>query len=196
MDIKCQYCWTVVQEEGECKDCHFKLNREPRFLEWEFYYKVYPKQRAIQLKPHHDKTNHFSIIWTKDRKTLTPEILTLLDKTLRDYITVNGNVLHFRIIRACKNCTYGRFEQEFEDKILDMRKQYPFLSRIKDLTLDDPKHQFLKEHEVWDEDHPIIHHIHSESDNPVWVDFMRNSSRNSVLTLKITPFSTFYPMLQ
>lgn len=88
--------------------------------------------------------------------------------------------------------TYGRFEQELED----MRKHYPFLSRIKDLTLDDPKHQFLKEHEVWDEDHPIIHHIHSESDDPVWVDFMRNSSRNSVLTLKITPFSTFYPMLQ
>lgn len=182
MDIKCKRCWTLNDKE-ECEDCKFKLNRPPRFLEWEFRYRVYPKQRAIQFKPHHDKTNHFSIVWTKNKKGLSLYNLTLMDKILRNYIEAHGNTLSFRIIRACKNCTYGRFEQDFEDMILEMRKHYP-LCKNKDLTLDDPKHDFLKQSEIWDEDHPIIHHIHSESDDPIWVDFLRNSSRNSVLTLK------------
>lgn len=188
LDNKCERCWNVTQEslneQGECASCEFKLNRPPRVLEWKFYYRVYSKQRAIQLKPCHDKTNHFSIVWTKDRKGLSLEAFNKLDMMLRAYIESRNNVLNFRIIRACKNCTYGRFEQDFEEMILEMRKNYP-LCKNKDLTLDDPKHQFLKTDEVWDEDHPIIHHIHSESDDAVWVDFMRNSSRNSVLTLKV-----------
>lgn len=68
--------------------------------------------------------------------------------------------------------------------IMELRKTYPLCSH-KDLTLGDSKHHFLKELEVWDEEHPIIHHIHSQSDDATWTDFLRNSSRNSVLTLNV-----------
>lgn len=128
MDVKCKRCWSQSEEtlnvNGECKSCEFKLNRAPRFLEWDFCYRVYTKQRAIQFKPLHDKANHFSIVWTKDRKGLTLEDLNKMDEIIKTYIRSNGNVLTFRIIRACKNCTYGRFEQEFEDIILDLRKKF------------------------------------------------------------------------
>lgn len=65
-------------------------------------YRVYPKQCAIQLKPLHDKTNHFSIIWTKDKGA---------SKTSFSTIETDRNCnLQFVILRACANCTYGRFD--------------------------------------------------------------------------------------
>jgi len=64
-------------------------------------------------------------------------------------------------IRVCANCTYGRFDQSFEDLIIDIRNTYPGISTKKDLPLDDEQHQDLKEVELWDEHHPIIFHIHN-----------------------------------
>ena len=192
---KCERCWQIVNIEdlsvdNECKHCVKILNSDPRNMEWGFRYRAYKKQRVIQLKPVHDNTNHFSIIWTKNKKNMTEEHFNQIDQALREYIISNNNKMSFRIIRACKNCTYGRFEQSFEDIILGLRKQYDICA-IKDLTLDDTKHEFLKKVEVWDVDHPIIHHIHSKSEtddqdqDQIWTDFLRNSSRNSTLLLNI-----------
>lgn len=186
MDVsKCTRCWGALNTSEEmCESCLFKLTRPPRQLTWSFHYRAYPKKRVIQFKPAHDKANHFSIVWSKQRAEFSLEDFNVMDAVIQTYLKEKNGVLSFRIIRACKNCTYGRFDDSFEQLILGFRATYPLLCRDKDLTLDDPKHQFLKAVETWDETHPIIHHIHSESKDEVWVDFLRNSSRNSVLTLK------------
>lgn len=132
-----------------------------------FRYRVYPKQCAIQLKPLHDKTNHFSIIWTKDKKTLVKDF-PVIEAEIREFIMARKCKLQFTILRACTNCTYGRFDADFENLILDLRKRYPAIHRVKDLTLGDPKHadlsaKMMEIGSVWDESHPIIHHIHGKS---------------------------------
>lgn len=133
-----------------------------------FRYRVYPKQCAIQLKPLHDKTNHFSIIWTKDKKALAKDF-PAIEAEIRKFITDRDCNLHFVILRACTNCTYGRFDTEFEKLILDLRRRYPAIHYEKDLTLGDPKHADLPAKMMtagmtpWDESHPIIHHIHGKS---------------------------------
>lgn len=132
-----------------------------------FRYRVYPKQCAIQLKPEHDKTNHFSIIWTKDKKSLAKDF-PAIEAEIRNYITSHGNKLHFTILRVCTNCTYGRFDDRFEEMIINMRAKYPAIYTGKDLTIGDPKHVDLNKSLqildiTWDESHPIIHHIHGRS---------------------------------
>jgi hypothetical protein len=153
-------------------------------MEWAFRYRAYRKKRCIQLKPWHDKSNHFSIIWTKQKDKISEEQFDRIDTMLRSIIAANRGILHFRVLRACKNCTYGRFDANFETFVLELRKSYPVCTN-KDLTLDDPKHQFLKETEKWDADNPIVHHIHSASTNERWTDFMANSSLGSILTMHI-----------
>lgn len=160
-----------------CPEC----TEEPVNLTWSFRYRAYKKQRAIQIKPAHDKTNHFSIIWTKNKKTISDEAFQEMDEGIRAYIANNG--LTFRLIKACKNCTYGRFSDEFENLISQYRKKYDIYDG-KDLPLDDPRHQHLKDTETWDADHPIVFHIHSKSSNNDWYEFMQ-SSQNSVLKLDI-----------
>lgn len=184
---QCQRCWSTDHTgltDGVCTKCVTKLTSAPRTLEWAFRYRAYRKKRCIQLKPWHDKSNHFSIIWTKQKDQISQDQFDIMDGLIRMAIAANKGILHFRVIRACKNCTYGRFDAPLEELILDLRKSYP-LCADKDLTLDDPKHQFLKETEPWDAEHPIMHHIHSASTNERWKDFMSNASLGSVLTMHI-----------
>lgn len=131
---------------------------------WTFRYKCYKKQKAIQLKPFHDKGNHFSIIWG-EKRAISDKQFASIDSEIRDFIIQNfGCVLTFTIIRVCTNCTYGRFDQDFEKLILSLREKHKnFVSRKKDLPLSDPKHIDLHDKILWDESHPIIHHIHGRS---------------------------------
>lgn len=48
-------------------------------------------------------------------------------------------------------------------KIFGLRKEYPAICRDKDLTIGDPKHVELPGLVNWNEDNPIIHHIHGRS---------------------------------
>jgi hypothetical protein len=115
------------------------------------------KQLAIQIKPPHNKHIHFSIVWgdisKKDFKIITEEIQAFLDETPS---------LSFKILRPCANCTYGRFDAAFEDLIMDFRKRFKGISTKKDLPLDHEQHQDLRIalKGTWDEEHPIIFHIH------------------------------------
>lgn len=84
-------------------------------------------------------------------------------KRIKDLIIEKGNVLTFTILRACTNCTYGRFDDDFEKLILCLRDEYPVICKDKDLTLGDPKHQELHTLVCWDEKNPIFHHIHGRS---------------------------------
>ena len=130
---------------------------------WDFRYRVYQKNQAIQFKPAHDKTNHFSIVWSKDKKNITEDAFNKIDKGIRKYLHQHGGKVTFTIFKACENCTYGRFEEEFEDLILGYRATNEGIYRGKDLPLNDPKHQHLKQEVVWNEEHPIIFHVHSKS---------------------------------
>lgn len=154
-------------------------------LSWAFRYRTYPSKRAIQFKPHHDKTNHFSIIWAKSKGDISQADFEAMDRQLRDYLIRCGGIVQFRIIKACLNCTYGRFDDALEQLVLGFRTTYSGIYTIKDLPLDDPKHQHLKtDGELWDEAHPIIFHIHSKSDDASFSAMMRGA-RNSVVTLRI-----------
>lgn len=139
---------------------------------WKFRYRVYKKQRAIQFKPFHDAQNHMSIIWTKG-KELSKEQFDAIDAELRHYIQLHHNLLTFTILRACTNCTYGRFSDEFENLILSFRARYKGVFTGKDLTLDDPKHAKLHELVEWSTERPIIHHVHGQSDNADWEALFR-----------------------
>jgi hypothetical protein len=134
---------------------------------WEFRYRTYQKRSVIQLKPFHDKENHFSIIWTKGKaqgKGLSKDQFDEIDNQIRNFIHAKGDRLVFTILRACTNCTYGRFDDDFEKLILDLREKYPEICHDKDLTLDDPKHVDLHDKVLWNEKNPIFHHIHGRSE--------------------------------
>jgi 2-oxoglutarate dehydrogenase complex dehydrogenase (E1) component-like enzyme len=61
---------------------------------FDFIFRVYPKQRAIQFKPIHDKHNHFSIIWTKE-KALSKEDFEIIRQEIVDYLQHQSNKLPF-----------------------------------------------------------------------------------------------------
>lgn len=130
-------------------------------MEWQFRYRTYPKQRAIQLKPYHDKANHFSLVWPESKRSISEADFAAMDAAIRAYLEQCGGVLRFTIIKACLNCTYGRFEPGFEQLVLGFRAHYPGINAGKDLPLDDPKHQHLREDGFWDDAHPIAFHIHN-----------------------------------
>jgi len=163
-----------------------------RQFRWPFCYRTYLSQRAIQIKPSHDKTNHFSIIWTKEKKNIKPEQFEVMDKGIREYLATHNNKLTFRVIVACKNCTYGRFNKEFEDLIMTYRNQNSAVFRGKDLTLGlNNEHEPLKLVEDWTDANPIMFHIHGRSNtgdeeiDSEWFDMM-HSPRNSLVELDIS----------
>jgi hypothetical protein len=131
-------------------------------MEWQFRYRTYPKHRAIQLKPYHDKGNHFSLVWPESRRSISDADFAAMDAEIRAYLVQCGGVLRFTIIKACMNCTYGRFEPGFEQLVLGFRARYPGINAGKDLPLDDLKHQHLRDEDgFWDDAHPIAFHIHN-----------------------------------
>lgn len=153
---------------------------------WKFRYVVYKKQQAIQLKPTHNKHIHFSLVWFSEK--VSPEIFQQVENLVREWL-INHHILRFTILRVCANCTYGRFDDEFESFILHLRDIYP-LARKKDLPLDDVNHSQLKERITWDEDHPIMHHISSRpkmsehnginQEDQDWLTIMRNEDERGI----------------
>lgn len=134
--------------KGFCEGYNFQFNYWSR-----------KKSRAIQFKPNHDAENHFTILRV-DKKEFSAQDFHQVDALIRAYIREHNYQLLFTVLRVCSNCTYGRFEPDFEKLIYEIRKTYKGVSAAKDLTLDDPKHVELKEMVLWNEEYPIIHHIH------------------------------------
>ena len=159
-------------------------------MEWNFRYRAYKKTKTIQLKPYHDNQKHFSIVWSKDKNLIALEDFNIMDTEIRNYIINNNYKLNFRIIKSTTNCTYGRFNAEFENLILKYRKIYN-LCTDKDLPLDKPDHGHLKIEELWNEDNPIIFHIHSRDEkDEIWQNLLRNSSKDTILVLNIKLLET------
>ena len=166
--------------------------------EWDCVYRSYPKNRAIQIKPSHDKINHFSIVWAREKGQISESDFDAMDKGIRNYLHDHGGKLTFRIVKACMNCTYGHFDREFEDLIKGYRAVYHGIFAGKDLPLDDQRHQHLKAEEAadfgpdggWTAENPIIFHIHSRSntqdaEKDARFSAMMRSERNTVITLNI-----------
>jgi hypothetical protein len=157
--------------------------------------RVYKKQKAIQIKPPHNKHIHFSIIWGND---IAPEDFATMEKEIRAFLAKTPK-LSFRIIRPCANCTYGRFDESFEDLIMGFRKRFEGISAKKDLPLENEEHQDLRlllneSHDPWNEEHPIIFHIQAfskkmlyEGGEPDLVDItfqnLMKSDRNTVVSV-------------
>jgi len=159
-------------------------------MEWNFRYRAYKKSRAIQLKPYHDNQKHFSIVWSKNKNDISLEEFNLMDTKIRELLKEKNNELHFRIIKPTTNCTYGKFNKDFEDLIKQFRKDYK-LCIDKDLPLDREDHQHLKKEEIWNEDNPIMFHIHSRDELDVkWQDLLRNSPKDTIILCKIEMLDT------
>lgn len=166
---------------------YYKFNY---IMEWKFRYRAYRKQRKIQLKPEHDKDKHFSIVWCKEKNEISIEEFEYMDMKIREMLKEKNNELKFRIIKPTTNCTYGRFDEDFEDLIKEFRKSYK-LCIDKDLPLDHEEHQHLKDSELWDEENPIIFHIHTKDDtDPIWRDLLRKSPKDSIMICKIEMLKT------
>ena len=170
------------------------LKRMQNGMRWPFVMRVYgkkTKQCAIMFKPYnvqhpvdvsdYDKNNHFSIIWAKKWRNVPDDMFERFAAEIEMYL--RSHTLSFRIIKACLNCTYGRFCNEFENMILQFRKECPELSTAKDLTFDDPKHQHLKDEELWTQDYPIWAHIHNRTGPNADFNSFMQGPRGSVLTL-------------
>lgn len=170
-------------------------------LFWSFEYKSYPKKRAIQFKPLYltkngkpDKDIHFSIIIGK--KFLSIEQFNIIDNNIQDLLKLHDNIIPFRIIKACKNSTYGRFDSWFEDAILTIRTKNSITCE-KDLTFDDERHQHIKDDELafgakaWTMDNPIMFHINQSRitdetpKNRQFKKFLSESPPNSHLLVKL-----------
>jgi hypothetical protein len=147
---------------------------------WDFYYRSYPKNRAIQLKPVNDKTVHFSIVWTKTGLSL--EDFNAIDNRIREFLTKKKWSIGFKIVKACENCTYGHMDDDFEKLLLELREQYPDICVDKNLPLVG-QHEHLKKmtHE------PVFLHVsHSRSNSEQFNDFMSKGKFGRTMTMNIT----------
>ena len=159
-------------------------------MEWKFRYRAYKKERKIQLKPFHDNQKHFSIVWCKSKADVSLDDFILMDTRIRELITLNGCKLSFRIVKPTTNCTYGRFDSDFEALINQFRHMFT-LCTDKDLPLHREEHQHLKSEEVWDESHPFMFHIHSRDETDVaWQHMMRDSPKDTIVTCDIELLKT------
>jgi hypothetical protein len=133
-------------------------------MSMEFVLKHYKKGASIQLKPKQDISTdparcvHFSIAWFKDA-TLSKEeqrrATALLFERLSAIVTEKQGRLTFRVVKACENCTYGHFDEEFEAAVVQARKETVFCA---------DKNLPLEKHTELPQDVPIMFHIaHSRS---------------------------------
>lgn len=152
-------------------------------MEWPFYYRTYPERCIIQFKPCHDKGNHFSIVWPETKGSISHHDFQEMDKQVREYLARNQGRVSFTIIKACANCTYGRFDEPLETMLLGFRDKYKGLNKVKNLPVNDPQHQHLKDHVVWDETHPIAFHIHHRSADADFTNTMKGNLGDCVVLL-------------
>lgn len=155
-------------------------------LEWDFHYRYYPKQRIIQLKPANDKTVHFSIAWANPKESIFKVDFDIINKFIIKYLEMHNWTLTFRPIKACENCTYGYFDENFENLILGLRDKYK-LCCDKDLPIcESSSHESLLELPEVNR-LPIMSHIsHSRSNDETFNSFMQQAKIGSVMTLKIS----------
>lgn len=152
----------------------------------EFVLKHYKKSASIQLKPKEDISTdparcvHFSIAYFKNvnlSKEVQRDIINDLYEKLRIYLEKVKWKMNFRIIKACENCTYGHFDDEFENIIKNTRLAYP---------LCDEKNLPLNLHPELPQDDVIMFHIaHSRSTDESFNQALKK--HNNLLLLQIEP---------
>ena len=166
------------------------MDNTPAVFQWSFRYRAYKKTRTIQLKPAHDNQKHFSIVWQKEKNDITLEEFNLMDKEIRELLKTKNSQLIFKIVKPTTNCTYGHFDEDFENLIKSYRLKYK-LCKDKDMDLEREDLQYLKQLEVWDELNPIFFHIYSRDPNDKdWCEMLRESPRGTLIICKIEMLKT------
>ena len=158
-------------------------------LSWPFYYRCYPKKRTIQLKPQHDPGVHFSIAWCKPKTAISVEDFHKIDEEIREWLEEHDWKLTFQPVKACQNCTYGHFDESFEDLLQDLRLRYE-LCEEKNLPLgpENPENANVAENvKAGKIREPIFIHIsHSRSSNEEFNEYLKsNVNRPMVMNIEI-----------
>ena len=154
-------------------------------MEHKFYLRYYPKSRTIQFKPHDDKHVHFSVAWIKPMNSMDiQDFNDNIYKPIIDYLDKVNWKLEFQPIKACENCTYGHFDEDFEKLLLDLRQEYPSLCQDKDLPLDNKQHAHLREEGIRE---PIFMHMaHSRSNNEELNKFLLEADSSKTLIIHLS----------
>lgn len=109
---------------------------------------------------------HFSICWFKSgcgiSKAEQREIARQFFSELERFFETRpaGHTLTFTTIKKRPSCAYGKFDDDFEQLVIKLRKRWPEVSAAKDLPFE--QHPELDEEAL----SPIMHHVqHSKSEN-------------------------------
>lgn len=133
-----------------------------------FDLRFYRKKRAIQLKPAGDTHVHFSLAWGNKQELSLRDMDDMYERIVR-YLKRHQWRLTFTLVIARGACTYGRFDESFEDLMFELRDTYPLCTK-KNLAWEDHRG------ELEPESRPIIFHIsHWSEALPEFAAFLKSA---------------------
>jgi hypothetical protein len=157
-------------------------------FQWDFDYRHYAKNRMIQLKPTHDKHIHFSLAWAKPKNSISKEDFAKVNEQIKGWLDTHNWKLTFKPIRACENCTYGYFDEEFELLLLKLQKEYS-LCQEKELPVETEQHKDVLDMPFVTR-FPIFMHIsHSRSSDKKFNEYLQtvdiSGQSDMILNIKV-----------
>ena len=108
----------------------------PSSMRMPFDLRFYRKKRAVQLKPAEDAQVHFSLAWGRKEELSVHDMDDIHGQIVR-YLEQHDWKLSFVLAIARGSCTYGRFDEGFEDLLFALRGKYPPLCTKKNLAWED-----------------------------------------------------------
>ena len=100
----------------------------PSSMTMPFHLRFYRKKRAVQLKPAEDAQVHFSLAWGP-KKELSLHDMDIIHAQIVQYLHQHDWKLSFALAIARGSCTYGRFDEGFEDLLFALRDKYPLCTK-------------------------------------------------------------------
>lgn len=158
-------------------------------LEIPFHYRFYKKKSKFICLRSLDGERHFTLVHIRDqdRKEFNNSEWNKINYQIKKYLEEHEWKLIFTPYQACRNCTYGYFEPEFESLIESIRKQYntkdkEIISTEHDIPNYDADYvkEFGKAGNMW------AHMSHSRGSNEKLCEFLQTADKNTKLVLNIT----------
>lgn len=149
-----------------------------------FDYRFYKKKSKFICLRSLDGERHFTLIHVKDqiRKDFPNNEWDDVNEQIKNYLEKNDWKLKFTPQIACRNCTYGFFEKDFEELIYSIRKKYgEVISTDHDITYSDEDNVNGHTKSV----NLFAHMSHSRGENQELCKFMQKADKKSTLVLDI-----------
>ena len=147
-----------------------------------FDYRCYKKKSKYICLRSANEERHFTLLYVNPKDALSLSEWQKINERVQQYLENHNWKLNFTPIKACENCTYGHFDEEFEDLILEIRKEYSCINNNHDLSPSTQHAHLANEHCKF----PIFAHIsHSRGTNTELTEFLQKAHRNTSLTLDI-----------